>query len=44
MHFKTLATGFFCGLLLAPAMAFAADDAAKAKADAEDTARRAKEF
>ena len=35
MHFKTLATGFFCGLLLAPAMAFAADDAAKAKADAD---------
>ena len=32
MHFKTLTAGFFCGLLLAPAMAFAADSAAKADA------------
>ena len=30
MHFKTIAAGFFSGILLLPAMSFAAEDAAKA--------------
>ena len=33
MHFKTIAAGFFCGILLLPAMGFAAEEAAKAPAE-----------